>query len=83
MSTEQDLVTLRRRVAELENRVQFLYQKLHIEYVEEPSLVDPKIVEFLKMGNKFEAIKVYREVNDVGLAEAKKAVEEIEARLGL
>ena len=49
MSTEQELVTLRGRVSELENRVQFLYKKLNFEYMEEPSLVNPKIAEFLRM----------------------------------
>lgn len=83
MSTEQDIITLRRRVADLENRMQFMYKKMNIEYVEEPSLINPKIVEFLRMGNKIEAIKVYREANDVGLAEAKQAIDEIEKRLGL
>lgn len=83
MLTDQDIMTLRRRVADLENRIEFLYRKLNMEYVEEPSLIDPKIVELLRKGNKIEAIKVYREVNDVGLAEAKQAVEEYQARLGL
>ncbi len=83
MTTEQELVTLRGRVSDLENRIQFIYKKLNIEYVEEPSLVNPKIAEFLRMGNKIEAIKVYRETNDVSLAEAKQAVEEMATRLGL
>ncbi len=83
MTTEQELVTLRGRVSDLENRIQFIYKKLNIEYVEEPSLVNPKIAELLRMGNKIEAIKVYRETNDVSLAEAKQAVEEMATRLGL
>jgi ribosomal protein L7/L12 len=40
-------------------------------------------VEMLKKGNKIEAIKIYREIYNCGLAEAKQAVEGIEARLGL
>lgn len=83
MSTEQDVITLRRRVADLEDRIQFLYRRLGIEYVEEPGLIDPRIVEWLRKGNKIEAIKVYREVNDVSLAEAKQAVDKYEEQLGL
>ena len=83
MSTETDLIALRTRVAELENRMQYLYKRLNIEYVAEPSLVDPRIIEYLKKGNKIEAIKVYREIHNVGLAEAKNAVEGIETRLDL
>lgn len=83
MSTETDLIALRARVAKLEDRLQYLYKKLNIEYIAEPSLVNPKIIEMLKMGNKVEAIKIYTEIHNVGLAEPKQAVEGIEASLGL
>jgi large subunit ribosomal protein L7/L12 len=83
VSTETELIALRARVAELEDRLQYLYKRLNIEYMAEPSLVDPRITEMLKKGNKIEAIKIYREIHNVGLAEAKNAVEGIEASLGL
>lgn len=83
MSTEQDLINLRARVAELENRLDFLYKKLGVEYSDNPNFVDARIVEFLKKGNKIEAIKIYRDLTNAGLAEAKNAVEDIEAKLGL
>ena len=83
MSTETDVIALRARVAELEDRLQYLYKRLNIEYVSNPSVVDPRIVEYLKKGNKIEAIKIYREIHNVGLAEAKQAVERIETSLGL
>ena len=83
MSTETDLIALRTRVAELEDRLQYLYKRLNIDYAANPSAVDPRIVEYLKKGNKIEAIKIYREIQNVGLAEAKQAVERIEASLGL
>jgi ribosomal protein L7/L12 len=37
----------------------------------------------LARGNKIEAIKIYRELTDVGLAEAKQVIDGIESRLGL
>jgi ribosomal protein L7/L12 len=33
--------------------------------------------------NKIEAIKIYRELYNTGLAEAKNAIDDLEARLGL
>jgi ribosomal protein L7/L12 len=36
---------------------------------------DPRIAELVASGNKIEAIKLYRELTGVGLAEAKSAVE--------
>jgi len=83
MSAETDLIAVRARVAELEDRMQYLYKRLNIEYVANPSTIDPRIIEYLKKGNKIEAIKIYREIHNVGLAEAKNAVEGIETSLGL
>lgn len=83
MSAETEFIALRARIAELEDRLQYLYKRLNIEYIENSSTVDPRLIEYLKKGNKIEAIKLYREIYDVGLAEAKNAVEEIEKSLGL
>ena len=69
--------------AELEDRLDFLYKRLNIEYVPNTSAMDPRIIESLKKGNKIEAIKIYREIHNVGLAEAKQAVEGVAASLGL
>jgi ribosomal protein L7/L12 len=38
------------------------------------------VIDLLKAGNKIEAIKVYREMYNVGLAEAKEAIDRMEAR---
>lgn len=81
MSSEQDFMILRARVAELERRLDFLYRKLGVEYVDNPGMADSHIVDLLKKGNKLEAIKAYRELTNAGLAEAKNAVEQIESNL--
>jgi len=83
MSPESEILALRARVAELESRVDYLYKHLGITYVQDRSMGDAKVIDMLKKGNKIEAIKIYREIYDVGLAEAKQAVDRIEARLGL
>lgn len=80
-ATEQDILILRTRVKELENRLDFLYRKLGFEYVDNPSMANSQVIALIKEGKKIEAIKVYRELSNTGLAEAKEAVEKIEATL--
>lgn len=81
MSAEIDIIQLRARVAELEQKVEFLYKKLGMEFSADPPRIDPRIVDNIKKGNLIEAIKTYREIHDVGLAEAKAAVENIQRSL--
>ena len=83
MSLEESVDQLRARIIQLEDRVEFLYKHLNIKYLEDPNLANVKVVEMLEKGNKIEAIKIYREIYNAGLAEAKNAVEEIAARQGL
>lgn len=80
MSAEIDLIQLRARVKELEDRLKFIYEHLHIEYSDAPEAKNKEIIDLIKKGNKIEAIKIYREIFNVGLAEAKDEVEKIEAR---
>ena len=80
MSTEIDLIQLRARVKELEERLEYIYKHLRIEYSDNPNKKNAKVIELIRAGNKIEAIKVYREIYNVGLAEAKQAVDGMEAR---
>ena len=82
MTIDSDVMALRVRVRELEEHIKYLYTHLNITYFESQQAGDAKVVEMIKKGNKIEAIKIYRELNNVGLAEAKQAVELLEARLG-
>jgi ribosomal protein L7/L12 len=80
MVTEADILLLKSRINELEEKLQFLYRRLNIDYAAptaEPSLA-PEIQDALRRGNKIEAIKIYRELTGVGLAEAKDAIERAE-----
>lgn len=86
MSTveQQEINLLRSRIVHLEAQVDFLYRHLGISYVENNSPDDdPRIIDALRKNNLIEAIKIYREINDIGLAEAKAAVEAIRARRGV
>ena len=80
MVTETEVQQLRSRVNELEDRLKFLYRRLNIEYMDpnsDPAL-DSRIQDALRNGNKIEAIKIYRELTGVGLAEAKQVIDRAE-----
>ena len=80
MVTEADILLLKSRINELEDRLNFLYQRLGIEYADLNSdpIRSPQLQEALRRGNKIEAIKIYRELTGVGLAEAKEAIDRAE-----
>jgi ribosomal protein L7/L12 len=88
----EDLVDHGHRIAVLERKVSELYKRLGQA---EPSgfaddsgfstpasvtaAEDPRVLELLQAGNQIQAIKLYRELTGVGLAEAKDAVDQIAA----
>ena len=80
MVTEADIQLLRSRINELEDRLKFIYRRLNIEYADPNSdpVLSPKVQEALRRGNKIEAIKIYRELTGVGLAEAKDVIDKAE-----
>jgi ribosomal protein L7/L12 len=71
------LLELSRRVADLEQRMAALEGGGPAAAPTAPD-ADPQVRALLQSGNKIEAIKRYRELTGVGLAEAKDAVEAIE-----
>jgi len=80
MPTEAEFLALKSRMNELEDRLKFLYRRLNIEFMDpnsDPALA-PQVQEALRHGNKIEAIKIYRELTGVGLAEAKQAIDRAE-----
>ncbi|MFN8411479.1 MAG: hypothetical protein U0Z26_03740 [Anaerolineales bacterium] len=86
MSTEEQrqIYELKSRINQLEAQVNFLYKHLNVTFVEETNPNDdPEVIKALRETNLMEAIKVYRLRHNAGLAEAKAAVEEMQARLGL
>ncbi len=80
MVTEAEMQLLRSRINELEDRLKFVYRRLNIEYADPNSdpVISPQIQDALRRGNKIEAIKIYRELTGVGLAEAKQAIDRAE-----
>ena len=77
MPTEAEFQLLKSKVNELEDKLNFLYQRLNIEFMDPNS--DPifasQVQDALRRGNKIEAIKIYRELTGTGLAEAKSAID--------
>jgi len=80
MVTEAEFHLLKSRINELEDHIKFLYRKLNIEYMEPNSdpVLSPQIQDALRRGTKIEAIRIYRELTGVGLAEAKRAIDRAE-----
>jgi len=80
MPTEAEFLLLQSRLHELEEKLRYLYSRLNIDYLDPDTdpIHSPEIREALRRGNKIEAIKAYRELTGVGLAQAKQAIDRAE-----
>jgi ribosomal protein L7/L12 len=80
MPTESEFLALKSRVNEMEDHLKFLYRRFNIDYADpnsDPAL-SPQIQDALRRGDKIEAIKLYRKLTGVGLAEAKIVIDRVE-----
>ena len=70
---------IERRLTELERRVGHLYEHNGIEPPPEPEPAGPsdQVMAYIAEGKKIEAIQQLREETGLGLADAKRVVEEI------
>ena len=81
---QHEIELLRSRINRLEAQMDFLFKHFGLTFSENANPGDdPRILDALRKNNTIEAIKIYREMTNLGLAEAKAAVEEIRARRGL
>ncbi|MBI5294263.1 MAG: hypothetical protein HY869_02225 [Chloroflexi bacterium] len=81
---QQEISLLKGRVSRLEARLEFIYTHLGVNFVEETRLTDdPKVIAALKANNLLDAIKFYRMATNASLEEARFAVDEMRARLGI
>jgi len=83
MSNETEFIDLRTRISRLEAQIEALYQHLGLSLGDDPSQADEDgpVIDVLRTGNLLEAIKVYRQIHNVSLVEAKSAVENLNARI--
>ena len=81
---QQEIALLNGRVSRLEARLEFIFKHLGVTFVEDlhPS-DDPRVIAALKANNMLEAIKLYRLATNASLEEAKSAIQEMRARLGI
>lgn len=69
------------KVFHLEQQLQFLYRHLGIEYTDPANLDD--VGAAIMSGNMIAAVKLYMDKKGVGLKEAKAAVDDLAAKLGV
>lgn len=82
MNDSERLSHLMFKVGELERKLDFVMQKLNLQYQAQPlSTAQTEALQWLRKGNKIEAIKAYREHTGVGLKEGKDAVDALERTL--
>ena len=81
---QHEMELLRSRISRLEAQLEFVYKHFGLTYIENAQPGDdPRVIDALRKNNLIEAIKIYRELTNLGLAEAKAAVEAIRARRGV
>ena len=78
----EQMARLSLKVAELERKIDFLLEKLNLEYVDNPPPPQfPEVERWLRKGEKLQAVKAYQLNTGAGLNEAKSAVEAIESTM--
>jgi hypothetical protein len=70
------------KVDTLDRKLTFLFQHLGVQYRDERPPPNP-IEQLVIDGDRLGAVKMYRATYNVDVAEAKRAVDDIAARLGL
>jgi len=73
---------LTQMLGELDRKVAFLFRQLNLQFVDERPPLD-EIEKMVADGDRLTAVKLYALKHKLALADAKRAVEEIAARLGV
>lgn len=83
MAIDQHLLEIQQRLALVESRLQQLFEHLDLTPREAPepgdagtAINDPEIQDLLAKGNEAQAVKRYRELTGVGIAEAQRALKD-------
>jgi ribosomal protein L7/L12 len=82
MDDSARLNALQLKVADLERKLNFVLDQLHLQYSAAPlTPAQAEAANWLRQGNKIEAIKAHQKLSGLGLKEAKDAVEALEQKL--
>ncbi len=82
MDDSARISALQLKVGELERKLNFVLDQLKLNYTAEP--LSPALAEaanWLRQGQKIEAVKTYQKLTGKGLKESKDAVDELERKL--
>jgi ribosomal protein L7/L12 len=76
---QDDVRNLQEQIDELKKQVKYLSDQMHVPYATsiKPTLFEPRLQAAIQKGDKIGAIKVYRELYNCDLLEAKNAVEDM------
>jgi ribosomal protein L7/L12 len=79
-----DITALQFKVGALERKLNFVMRYLKLEYKEDeiPAALT-EVADWLRKGNKMEAIKVYRQRTGVDMKEAMQAVDAFAKNMGV
>ncbi len=83
MDDSARIIALQLKVGELERKLNFVMQHLKLEYQDDS--LSPALTEaanWLRKGNKLEAIKAYQQMTGAGLKESKDTVDALAKKLG-
>jgi ribosomal protein L7/L12 len=80
MAADRELLEVKQRLALLETRLEQLFEHLDLKPRDpggsDDPAADPEIQDLLAKGNQAQAVKRYRELTGVGIAEAQRAIEQ-------
>jgi ribosomal protein L7/L12 len=80
VGVDRELLEIKQRLALVESRLEQLFEHLGVAPQEAPgpgdAINDPEIQDLVAKGNEAQAVKRYRELTGVGIAEAQRAIQE-------
>jgi ribosomal protein L7/L12 len=77
--SDEEIFELKQRVTRLESQMALLLRNLGIAYLDMPAgTASPEVMELLRLGQKIEAIKRFREETGAGLKDAKEFIKSLE-----
>lgn len=78
----QRMNALIQKMDALDRKLTFLFQHLGVQYVDAKPPPNP-VEQLVLQGDRLGAVRLYQTTHNVGLAEAKRAVDDIAAKLGV